>query len=357
MLTLHLTCDYEVFGNGSGDVNTCVIQPSEMMMEICEAFDTRMTYYVEVCEIWAFEDIEHQSLFSEGYTPATWIKDQLRNFIRRGHDVQLHLHPQWLEYTFHSDQKWTLNYDLWRLPDLEHIPGYGKGYLQDLISRGKEWLENLLRPIDPNYQCRSFRTGAWCIQPEESVLQALRSAGITKDSTLAPGFIFDDGLTKVDFSQEEYPKDPYYPGKTLGDQLTEATLCEIPIHTNRLGSVELAYYHFLSLQKGLTNNANGCSGSPVSRGRKKGGILSKLRRELKPQYKMLDFCGKNSFELMRRLTLSKIKSASSQDLPLVAIGHPKNFGNPAELRKYLAWCKEQSSIELPSLKSGSFWQS
>lgn len=357
MLTLHLTCDYEVFGNGSGDVRTCVIQPSDKMAEICEAFSTPMTFFVEVCEIWAFEDIEEQGLFSTDYTPATWLKDQLRNFIRRGHDVQLHLHPQWLEYTFHSDQKWTLNYDLWRLPDLEHLPGYGRDYLQDLIARGKEWLEDLLRPIDPSYQCRAFRTGAWCIQPEENVLQALRSTGITKDSTLAPGFIFDDGLTKVDFSHGEYPEVPYYPGATLHDQIPEASLHEIPIHTSRLSSIELAYYHFISLKKGLSNNASGCSGSPVSRGRKRGGILSKLRRELKPQYKMLDFCGKNSFELMRRLTLSKIKSASGQDLPLVAIGHPKNFGNPDELKKYLDWCRDHSAIQLPNLRSGSFWQS
>ena len=99
-LIILLTADYEIFGNGTGSVQHCLMNPAEEIMKTCEENNARVTFFVDVCEYWAFEEEEKRGSFSEGYLPATLIKNQLQDAVKRGHDVQLHFHPQWLDYKF-----------------------------------------------------------------------------------------------------------------------------------------------------------------------------------------------------------------------------------------------------------------
>ena len=50
-----LTADYEVFGNGSGCVKKCMIDPTEKMLSICDDYCAKLTLFVDVCEYWAFK--------------------------------------------------------------------------------------------------------------------------------------------------------------------------------------------------------------------------------------------------------------------------------------------------------------
>ena len=76
-LRLLLTADYEVFGDGGGCVERCLIEPSRELMEICEAAATRVTFFVDVCEYWAFKRAEDRCELPAAYRPATWIEQQL----------------------------------------------------------------------------------------------------------------------------------------------------------------------------------------------------------------------------------------------------------------------------------------
>ena len=244
-LRLALTADYEVHGDGSGDVRSCLIEPTEVLLRICEAHGTLMTLFVDACELWAFREVEAAGRLPAGHMPATWIEQQLRDALRRGHDVQLHFHPQWLGYRFEPPNRWEPCFEHWRLPQL---PG-GLGHVDDrnslrgLFAAGKGTLEELLQPQSPSYRCQAFRAGAWCIQPETQVLIAMREQGLRYDTTVAPGLAYDDGRTIFDFSAAPRA----LPGWPISDRVDRPAavgeLHEVPILTRETeGSTVLFDY-------------------------------------------------------------------------------------------------------------------
>jgi len=51
----------------------------------------------------------------DGYAPGTWIQEQLRDSVAAGHDVQLHLHPQWTRSSYDPEaNRWTVDPGRWR---------------------------------------------------------------------------------------------------------------------------------------------------------------------------------------------------------------------------------------------------
>ncbi|MFB6257932.1 MAG: hypothetical protein ABEH38_04500 [Flavobacteriales bacterium] len=113
-LQLHLTCDHEVFGDGSGSIERCMIRPAERMMELCEKHGTRLTFFFDVCEYWAFREVQERNGFENGERPADRLEEHLKDIVRRGHDVQLHFHPQWLRAEYSGGGEWRLDHSLWR---------------------------------------------------------------------------------------------------------------------------------------------------------------------------------------------------------------------------------------------------
>ena len=86
---LILTANVELFGNGSGCVNHCVLAPLERMAAVAEAYDARLELFVEALEFCAMEaSPEHSKVIAD-------VKRALADLLRRGHKLQLHLHPQW----------------------------------------------------------------------------------------------------------------------------------------------------------------------------------------------------------------------------------------------------------------------
>ena len=159
--------DYEIFGNGTGDVIECMIKPTYNFLKICEKHGAKYTIFMEMCEYWAFKNHSMELEKDLGYVPHEEIERQLKDAIERGHDVQLHLHPQWLGAEYQNGE-WNLNYEYLRLPKLPN----GLGPIDNIYSlrgifhKGKKDLEKMLRGVDKNYECYAFRAGWFCIQPE-----------------------------------------------------------------------------------------------------------------------------------------------------------------------------------------------
>lgn len=257
MLKLLLTADYEIFGNGSGCVRKCLIDPTEKLLNICDSVGARLTLFVDYCEYRAFRNAENGGILPEGYLPATWIENQLKNAVNRGHDVQLHLHPQWIDYEFVSPQLWKVNLAYWRLPD---VPG-GYGSQQDpqslvgLFAAGRKTFEKMFKPVNPNYTCRAFRAGARCIQPEGEVLRAMKATGMRYDSTVAPGIKKNNGLTVFDFTDTEALMPCWKVESRLDRHSAQGIIAEIPTYTT---SISLFYRFIFHLSRMDTGKPSGC---------------------------------------------------------------------------------------------------
>jgi hypothetical protein len=314
-LRLVLTADYEIHGDGSGDVRSCLLAPTERLLALCEAHGTRMTLFVDVCELWAFRAVEDQGRLPAGYAPATWIEEQLRDALRRGHDVQLHCHPHWLEYRFEPPDHWQLSFEYWRLSQLRGGLGQvdDRNSLRGLFAAGKKTLEELLRPEVPSYRCQAFRAGAWCIQPEEEILIAMREQGLRYDTTVAPGLAYDDGRTIFDFRAA--PRD--LPGWPIVDRVdrpaASGDLYEVPIFTCTIGD----------------------------------------RQDL------FDYCQFDAEELGSCLEAAKRRFRdvrTAGPIPLVAIGHPKALVETKPLEELLNRVEGDVDVDIEPLTQLSLWQ-
>lgn len=343
-LNLIITADYEIFGNGSGSVDNCMIAPAEKMMGIAEKHGARICLFVDVCEYWAFKDVFEKGLSQDDN--ALKVENQLKDAIKRGHDVQLHFHPQWLDYKYQNGN-WNLNQDYWRLPSVEKIEGWS---IKKLFEEGKKTLEKMLQPINTNYKCDVFRAGAWCIQPEEEVLKAMKELGFRIESTVAPGKVYDDGRTIYDFSNT--PDIPFW---KIGESVTQkddiGEILEYPIFTTKLPASKVFKFNRLKVSRNIPNKPLGCSA--VADSHYKQSFTKKFAKAVSSQIRMLNNSDGVSYEEMKYITEKAIDKYKPMDgeIPLVMIGHPKTFGNHNEFDKYLEWVKGLEAVNFSSYKN------
>ncbi len=150
-----------------------VFEPTERLFSLFEKTGVAATFFAEMGEY--FWLLENEPAL------AARMEEQWREAVGRGHDVQLHLHPCWLPETGakFEDGKWWWD---WSKGKAANYPGD----LSKLIGRCKQSLENLLRPVKPDYSVTSFRAGGYQAQPFELLSKALIDNGILCDSSVHP---------------------------------------------------------------------------------------------------------------------------------------------------------------------------
>jgi SAM-dependent methyltransferase len=173
-----LTFDYETWQpipqGRVIDWDRDVFAPAAALLDACDAHDVKVTLFAELGEyLW---------LDANEPTLALRMEEQWRDAVRRGHDVQLHLHPSWLPETGarHEQGAWHWN---WDLAKADAYPGD----LNELVGRCVERLERAIRPVAPGYAVTCFRAGAYQAQPFRRLHAALAANGITCDSSVYAG--------------------------------------------------------------------------------------------------------------------------------------------------------------------------
>src|SRR6185503_2043898 len=190
---LALTDDWELRGDGSGDPEQLQFEPLRKLLRIYEDNGVRSTFNVEVMQQLTFR--EFQTKAPELKPLADEWDDAVRDAFRRGQDIQLHIHPQWSNATYH-DSKWHLSGD-WALPR------HDVKIARSMLERGKHYLESLLQPLDSNYKCVSFRSGSSCIAPSSFALTLLVQLGIVFDMSIVGGLRVNTRNLQMDYSQCE----------------------------------------------------------------------------------------------------------------------------------------------------------
>jgi hypothetical protein len=337
---LILTVDFEVFGNGSGSVSYCACKPLDRMAALVEAHDGRLEIFVDALEFAVMESTpSHAALISE-------LKQQLSDLVRRGHRLQLHLHPQWDGAHLH-DNEWKVDPTKWRIGDLD------RGQIRAMIEHGHAWLCEIVADNHQEHSCSVFRAGGWCIQPSPDVLAVLRMVGLKVDSSVAPGMVNHDPLAWYDFAS--CPERSWW---RVDDAVTSAgneEFIEVPITTGRVSPVRHIYARAARRREG--EFADGCAGTYQSRSARHSRALAIWRKLSSSHRAMLDYCALPA-ELMIRIVEDWTGRFCDEEkpVPVVAIGHTKNFSRAAEheLGRFLTWAKTESSLRIGSY--GAWWE-
>ncbi len=318
-----LTVDYEVFGNGTGCINPCVLEPAERISQIAKRYSAPITFFVEALEFQAMET----------HLACDRVREQLAAFLEDRHDIQLHIHPQWSS-AVRIEERWRLDMERWRIGDLPYDEVFA------MLAEGKSWLEELAAQADRNYRCIAFRAGGWCIQPSGFVVTALLDLGFAIESTVAPGFRNARPGEWCDFRRT--PAASHW--KTRGDVCNSESggIIEVPIVTGTIDPLR----HLKAVQRARSQNggfAPGCKGSYLGADGFIGRVKGKASRLAGLGRVMLDLSTMPA-DVLIEITgqwLEKHSQDAIAPLPLVAIAHTKNFTRSSEsaMAEYLAWAK------------------
>jgi hypothetical protein len=200
-IDLVLTDDWELRADGSGHMPSLQFDPMNKLMEIYERHGLRGSFTVEVLQ--QLHHLEEGSKDPALHDLARRWEDRVREAYRRGHDIQMHLHPQW-DGAVRDGGRWTLRAP-WSIA--QHPPER----LRSMVKDARDYLETLLRPVDANYRCVAFRGGSWAIAPGEHVLPALIENGILLDVSLVGGLHYDNDRLNLDYRHLDEEFLPFYP--------------------------------------------------------------------------------------------------------------------------------------------------
>ncbi len=176
-LALIFTNDWELFGDGSGDYFEVQHQPLVDLISLMDGYGAKLSIMAET-----FQQIKHEefSSINSDFNKITvaW-KEILKESYTKGHDVQLHIHPQWNEAKLENNE--------WVLGDNWSIGKRSKDQIEAFIELGKSYLESIITEIDKNYKCEVYRAGAYYIEPSNIVIDTLEKNGFICDTSVTKG--------------------------------------------------------------------------------------------------------------------------------------------------------------------------
>lgn len=251
-----LSFDYELFGSGKGCVFANLINPTKSILKILSKFNIKATFFIEIFEVEAVIELKHKyAPDSYEFQAAVALEMQIDEMVYAGHDLQLHLHPQWLNASYEYGT-WHLNHDLWRfssLPDSETKDGLPSKSLA--IEIGVRQLQNRVRRINPCYVCHSFRAGAYNLGDTRSSIRALIDNGIRIDSSVCHGFFAHSALSQYDYTTTDKYKSYWFSFDSIlngSDSLESSEQClEIPMVT-----INSSFFERLSMARMLATIKN-----------------------------------------------------------------------------------------------------
>jgi hypothetical protein len=315
MIECIFTIDYEIYGNGEGSLKELVYEPSQKLKSLFDHAGAKIVVFVEAAELEKIDTSRTDSAINE-------VKRQVQAFHSQGHEIALHLHPQWCNACYHKGTWWLDNseYNLCVLPE-ERIA--------EIVGRSINYLRNVMAASD--FTPLSFRAGNWLFQPTRTAANVLAGYGIKIDSS-----VFKGGLQhqhKLDYRRAagngyfwKFQEDINIPDPN-------GALLEIPIYTRMVPFWEMATAKRIGLQQ------KGSSGVRTTKQRLY--RLQDIVRYLHPL--KFDFCRMSINELTNMV--DRVIKENQQDpvtfKPLVAIGHTKDLVDFKTVEVFLSYLKSK----------------
>lgn len=317
MKHLILTLDYELYGDGSGDVFEQMIQPTERILSICDLYGIKLTLFFEVLEYIRLKQ-EWGRGNNMGYVdnPVGAIEQQLQKMAENGHDIQLHVHPQWVNARF-EDGSWQVDFDNWRLGDFDVPQDYS---IEDMLREGKETIEALVRPVCPDYECTILRAGGYNVMPSGPVYRAMVNTGLRVDSSVYPGGFEDGDLSCFDFRAASLQQDHWptlaedFCSSAEGSQVLEIPIMALP--QRRLRKITPS-----RIRSALQNRGAASRSLAAKTGKRS--LWQKVTYLLEKEAFTWDFC-LFDFRMHKRFFRYIDQHLSARDA-FVLIGHPKGY--------------------------------
>jgi hypothetical protein len=360
---LALTHDWELRGDGSGDIEKIQFAPLRRLLEIYAKFGARTTILPDVMQQLAFRRYESANQELKGLGDS-WDQ-HLREAFLQHHDIQFHLHPQWLNAEY-ENECWHPHGD-WSILNYEPDTAYA------MLAHGKQYLEALLRPIDPSYRCLAFRAGALAATPSTHLFDTLASLGIELDVSIAGGLFVNSDNLQLDYRNCEETFLPFYPAMADARKVSnkrENLVC-VPLN-HFYGSRRAATRQNISLARQRINrpatpqpkSKPATVGSKSRRQSRIGLAFDKLIVPLVKRKHFVSDTGRLNYSLMREMLASirqRARASGLTQLPIVLTNHPKDIRDLPAIERFVGEVSQAEDLRFitlseiaKKLRSGEF---
>ncbi len=349
MIHLAFVDDWEVRGNGTGDPRVLQFEPMRRLVKVFKEHGIRGSFNAEVMQQLTYRS--QQERFPELKAIADQWEEMVMESFRQGHDIQLHLHPQWMGASYEGRGHWKLGGD-WS------ILNYPPQQMRTMLVAGKHFLEGLLRSINPEYACVSFRAGSWCAAPSDSLMLILSELGFVFDMSIVAGIRNDTPQVKLDYTRREEPFVPYYPEMTDARRVSRSVEPIVCIPTNSFSGARFALFRRdfgkanSALLRGVRSrrDGNGAASSALSRGHSgdewtnkgESGAIGLLRRVVKRyligQVHIADV-SRLDYAMMRQMMVHIRREAARSglsDVPVILENHTKDIHDFSDIQRFVA---------------------
>ena len=336
MKDLILTLDYELWGDGSGNVFQQIIEPTNKILNICDENKIKITIFFEAIEYLKLRE-EWEKGNSMGYdkNPITAIEDQLQKAALNGHDIQLHIHPQWVNAKYSND-KWEVDFSNWRLGDFRIDSDYS---IEDLLRDGKKTLEDFIKPVIFDFECIALRAGGYNIMPSKEVFSAMQSLGLKADSSVFPGGYVNGYLSRFDYRNIPLGLDYWWANSNDITQMSdnEKEIMEIPI----FALMQPRWKKILDFQKikSILGNHQSAITSARQETISKKTIFEKIKFLFGKEALTWDFCLFNTSLHKKYLNYIETNLLNKRNL-FVLIGHPKSLKKEKTFKSFIKLTKK-----------------
>jgi hypothetical protein len=337
-----VSVDYEIFGSGQGDVRQHVVDPTERMARLCEKYGAPLTVFFEVEEYLAFEKFRDALVKQLGYDPAALIRRQIIDLAKRGHDIQLHLHPQWYRADYQNG-KWILELGKMTVDSLFETQEETTAY----IAARKAAIEKMLVEAGGRQQkVTVYRAGAFSAQPGKKLLPALARNGFVIDSSVVKGLVQSKahGGSGLDYVNAPSAKEPWRVSRDVIEIDPAGPIWEVPIYSKmgrRFQQITVRRLrakfskNIPKAQKSDMVQKLGVKKNPVS-------ILKFLAQPIPIK---LDFHNQPPHTLVNWIKNAPAAERNGLDV-VVLIGHTKEHTDDAAFEKFLALVKGSRGLKV-----------
>lgn len=336
MLKVIFTLDYEIHGNGDGCPESLMVEPTRRLLALLDRYGAKLTIMADVAEILKFREYREQFGRDDYHYAA--IANQLRKAVEGGHDVQLHLHSSYFNAQFkdgHWEQDWS-EYNFASLPPER---------MDWMVRAGKTHLEELLRPVNPGYECVAFRAANWSVSPARNVVRSLANNGVRIDTSVFK-YGRREGIVNFDYSNAPSDLIPWpVHEEDICRRKDGAKLIEVPIYCERrwIGAF-LSPGRVFRARMTRAHSVAGQTAAVSIRTSKRGGAAKRFLRKFSTLTQRhawkADFNQCTGRQLIAALRRAARKySGTGGDLPFVLIGHSKQFtqANERSLEPFLEY--------------------
>ncbi len=325
MRKIILSFDYEIYFDGKNNYQSLISNTHEIL-RIADRHSIKCVFFVDAFYVYQLKKANLETAYDD-------ICNQLKTMQSKGHELQYHFHPHWLNAVYVSDKnEWQYNKSDYSYSDL--VDQYG-------IEKANEAFEIGLNCFEQISQTKSiaFRAGGLSVQGAEAALiDLLVKHGFIYDSSIMPQLQIEAKYLNIDHSSSPN-KDLWMIDQSfLIESNKTSRLTEIPLmmldtsKSSFLTSLPVSILYRLLKVFEIKPKANHINGKPMD---------LNIQKVSYPESITFDLSSGADSLLMKHCT----KLFFSQKRTLMCmISHPKSMERPSLLtmNTYCKWLKKQA---------------